>query len=654
MGGTPMTDGTTLFLCRCGTNVADFVDLEAVQAWAQEEAHADHVCIHDYLCAPAGKAFIETTLKEQGSRRAVMAACSPKLHQKTFEECGGNAGLNPAQVSMANIREQCAWVTPDKEKAKIKARQLIRAALDRSALHLDLPRQRMECNTDFVVIGGGIAGIEAALQAAEAGRKVTIFEKEISLGGEMIKVEELAPSGECSPCLLAPRLSEVRENPNITVITGATVTDVIGFFGNFTVKARKKARYVTDDCIGCEACFEPCPVEVQSTFHLGMGTHKAIHTLFPGSVPAAAAIEREHCLKLNGIECEACVENCPFGALDFAQTDETVEVQCGAVVVAVGAEVHVPSDLARLGLDGKSDIYTYAEFERLTCSNGPTQASLVKRDGTAPSRIAVLHCAGSLCADGLAYCSGVCCTNALMVGDTVRKQLPEAIVTNIHDRLMLPGRDAEAFLLHQTSEGTRMIECRELDKVRIEPQASGEIVILVPGRDALTVDMVVLSTGFVAGQRARELSVLINAEQDSHGFLRSDHPILNITGSVIDGVSLAGSCLQPSHAPQSITSAQAAVGRSLSRLVPGRTIELETMVSRIDAAHCAGCKMCVATCPYKAIGFDRETRKSKVNEAVCRGCGTCAATCPGNAITAVHFTNEQLIAEVKGVLHERV
>jgi len=646
-----MADRTTLFLCRCGTNVADFVDLEALQKWALQSADVDHVSIHDFLCAPAGKEFIEATLKEHGSVRAVMAACSPKLHLKTFEECATNVGLNQAQVCMANIREQCAWVTPDKEEATDKARTLIQAALNRSALQTDLPRQSMECNTDFVVIGGGIAGIEAALQAAEAGRKVVIFEKEISLGGEMIKVEELAPMSECAPCLLAPRLSAIREHANITVISNATVTEVVGFYGNFTVVARQKARFITDDCIGCEACFEPCPVDMTSSFHLGMGTHKAVYTLFPGSVPAAAAIDADHCLHLQGKECQACVENCPFGAVDFTQQDEIVEVKCGAVVIAIGAEVHVPKDIPRLALDGRTNVYTYAEFERLTCSNGPTQAALKLRNGQSPSSVAVLHCAGSLCSDGLAYCSGVCCANALMAGETIRKELGHAVVYNIHDRLVFPGPETERFLQHQIHAGTQMIACRELNKIRLEEIASGEVALHIPGREDLVVDMVVLSTGFVPGEKAREFAAMLNAELDLRGFLKCDHPILNATGSVIDGVALAGSCLQPSHAVQSVTMAQAAVGRALSRLVPGRTIDLETMVSHIDPDRCAGCQMCGSTCPYKAIRFDRASMRSIVNEAICRGCGTCAATCPSNAITARHFTNEQLIAEVKGVLH---
>ncbi|MCB9496160.1 MAG: CoB--CoM heterodisulfide reductase iron-sulfur subunit A family protein [Fibrobacteria bacterium] len=646
-----MAHKTTLFLCRCGTNVADFIDLDALRTWARETGSVDEVTIHDFLCAPAGKQFIEDTLRENGSSRAVMAACSPKLQLKTFEECADHVGLNQTRVSMANIREQCAWVTPDKEQATLKARSLIQAALNRSQLHEDLPRQRMEINADFVVIGGGIAGIEAALQAAEAGRKVVIFEKETSLGGELIKVEELAPTSECAPCLLAPRLSEIRENPDITVVTNATVTDVLGFFGNFTVIARKKARFITDDCIGCEACFEPCPVDMSSPFHLGLGTHKAVYALFPGSVPAAAAIDPDHCLHFKGEDCQACVDNCPFGAVDFSQLDETVEVKSGAVIVAIGAEVHVPKDIPRLALDGVTNVYTYAEFERLTCSNGPTQAELRTRDGSQPNEVAVLHCAGSLCSDGLSYCSGVCCTNALMAGETIRKQIPEAIVHNIHDRLVFPGSETEGFLRRQIQEGTRMIECRDLDRIRLEGLPSGKVAIHFPDREDLVVDMAILSTGFVPGEKAREFSRLLNTELDPHGFLKSDHAILNATGSTIDGISLAGSCLQPSHATRSVTTAQAAVGRSLSRLVPGRTIELETMVSYIDPDHCAGCRMCASTCPYKAIAFDRTAKRSVVNEAICRGCGTCAATCPSNAITARHFTNDQLIAEVKGVLH---
>jgi len=647
-----MAKGSAVFLCRCGGNVSDHLDLEALEAWVREQEGVGSVGIHDYLCAPTGKEYVAQTLRETGAEHAVVAACSPRLHQKTFEDCAAEAGLNGGRICMANIREHCAWVTPDPAEAQQKARRLVKAALRRVPLNVELVRPRMEVRTDVAVIGGGIAGIEAALQAAEAGRKVTLVEKEISLGGEMIKVEELAPLGECSPCLLAPRLSEVREHPDITVVSGATVTDILGFSGNFTVVARRKARYVTDACIGCEGCFEPCPVSIASPFHLGMGERKAIHTLFPGSEPLAAAIDDQSCLHFQGEECTACVENCPFEAIDFAQTDETVEIPCGAVVLAIGAEVHVPSDLARLGWDGRRNVLTHAEMERLAASNGPTGKALRGRDGSEPSSVAILHCAGSLCEGGLGYCSGVCCVNALGAAETIHHLLPEAVVWNVHDRLVLPGAAAEHLHAKVQAQGARLVRCLDLERVRVEDLPDGRLAVRLPdGQADLEVDMVVLATGLKPGASTRAFAERLNLDLDANGFFKSDHAVLNPTGSVVEGIHVAGSCLRPAHAPESIVMAQAAVGRILSRMVPGRTVELEALVSRIDPARCSGCRLCVSSCPYKAIGWNAEDRVSVVNEALCRGCGTCASTCPSSAIESVQFTDAQILEEVKGVLH---
>lgn len=647
-----MAKGSAVFLCRCGGNVSDHLDLEALEVWVRQQEGVESVGIHDYLCAPTGKEFVSQTLREGAAAQAVVAACSPRLHQKTFEDCVSEAGINGGRVCMANVREHCAWVTPDPQQALEKAKQLVKAALRRVPLNVDLVRPRMEVRTDVVVIGGGIAGIEAALQAAEAGRQVTLVEKEISLGGEMIKVEELAPLGECSPCLLAPRLSEVREHPSITVVSGATVTDILGFSGNFTVVARRKARYVTDACIGCEGCFEPCPVSVTSPFHLGMGERKAIFTLFPGSEPLAAAIDDQACLHLSGQECNACVENCPFEAIDFTQQDEILEIPCGAVVLAIGAEVHVPSDIARLGWDGRRNVLTHAEMERLAASNGPTGKALRTRDGREPATVAILHCAGSLCEGGLDYCSGVCCVNALGVAETVHHLLPQANVWNIHDRLVLPGAASENLRTKVQSQGATLVRCAHLDQVRIEDLPDGRLVVRLPdGLDDLEVDLVVLATGLKPGAATRAFATRLNLDLDVDGFFKSDHAVLNKTGSVVEGIHVAGSCVRPAHAPESIVMAQAAVGRILSRLVPGRTVELEALVSRIDPNRCSGCRLCVSSCPYKAIGWNAQDRVSVVNEALCRGCGTCASTCPSGAIESVQFTDAQILEEVKGVLH---
>jgi heterodisulfide reductase subunit A len=311
-------------------------------------------------------------------------------------------------------------VTRDKALATEKAKALISAAVNRGRLAEALQRRSMEVNADVLVIGGGIAGIEAALLAARAGRKVYLVEREISLGGTVIKTEQVAPNLECSPCLLAPRLALVKEHPNIRVITNAEVIQLLGFYGNFSAKIIKKARFVEDNCIGCEECFPPCPVTISSDFHLGLGKVKAIYTLFPGSVPAAAAIDRASCLHFSGESCVKCVEACPFKSINFEQRDELIEVNIGAVVVATGYADGDVSQFDRLDHGKIDNVYTLPEFERLASSNGPTRGVIQLRDGGKPSSVAVIHCAGSLTENGVPYCSGSCCTQAVKVGMLVR------------------------------------------------------------------------------------------------------------------------------------------------------------------------------------------------------------------------------------------
>lgn len=639
-----------LFLCRCGANIADFVDLPQLESWAKERGDLCFVETHDLLCSPAGKTFVEDTIRAHSPDTVVVAACSPKMHEKTFGDAAQNAGLNMARVAMANVREQCAWVTADKAQATRKAQSLIAAGIARAARQEDLEPRFMECLTDLVVIGGGIAGMEAALAGANAGRTVTIIEREISLGGSLIKTEEVAPAMECSPCLLAPRLAQIKEHPNIRVVTQAEVTDVIGFYGNFTVRARRKARYVKESCIGCEMCFEVCPASVTSAFHLGLGQHKAVYTAFPGSVPAAAAIDRSACLHFTDQSCDACVSVCPFGSIDFEDQDEDLEFKAGAVIVATGYDTVDPTGIGRLGFGVIDDVYDMPQFERIASSNGPYGGEIRLRDGRTPGSLAVIHCVGSLCADGLPYCSGICCTLAAKAGELFRKKIPGATVTSIHDRLVFDGPAANRFFRRQIEEGTKFLRVWDLCSVSVERTPQG-LRVSANGMEPITVDMVVLATGMIAHPTNAALAGLCNTEVDAFGFLKPDHGVLHATGTTIDGIYAAGCVSSPCDSATAVSRAHAAVGHALSRLVPGRQIELEVLTCSIDAERCAGCKLCVAVCPYKAIAYDREKAVSVITEAICRGCGTCAATCPAGAASAKHFTDTQIYAELGGVLH---
>jgi heterodisulfide reductase subunit A2 len=640
-----------LFLCKCGANIADIIDLQEVRSKFSGNNKIMLVETHDLLCSPAGKKSMQQTLLKNKPDVVVVAACSPKTHEKTFQAVLTDSGMNMAKIQMANIREQSAWVTVDKKEAVEKAIALINAAVERAVLHTDLQQRAMECLTDIVIIGGGIAGIEAALMAANAGRKVTIIEKEISLGGSVIKMEEVAPNMECAPCLLAPRLSAIRDNKNIRVISNAKVTDILGFFGNFKVKARRMARYVKESCIGCEACFEVCPVNIKSDFQLGLGSQKAISTLFAGSVPAAAAIDRANCLHFTNGSCNACVAACPFQSIDFDDKDEEIEVEAGAVIVASGYNTVNPSDIPELGYGKIDNVYTMPEFERLASSNGPCNGEIRMKNGNQPKSAAIIHCAGSLSEKGLPYCSGVCCMTAVKAAELLRKKSPGVQVYSIHDRLVFNGPEQNSFFEKQKRDGARFIRTLQLPGVLVTQKSGG---IEVSGSDfkPIVVDMVILSTGMTPPDDNKMLAGIINADLDESGFFKADHPILHAVGSSIDGVYAAGCCASPCDISTAITRSQAATGDALAKLIPGRKIELEVMTSCIDEEKCAGCKLCIAVCPYKAVTFDEQKKISIINEAICRGCGTCAATCPGGAASARHFSDKQIMAEIGGLLNE--
>ncbi len=645
-----MQKKSLLFLCKCGANISSFVDLDKVSDWASKADHIDLVESHNLLCSPDGKKFFQEMLKRKKPDTVVVAACSPKMHEKTFQYLAESADLNMSYIQMANIREHCAWVTQDKNEATIKSIELINAAAKRSFEAEPLKKMTMPVNTDMVVIGGGIAGIEAALSAAKADRKVYLVEKEISLGGAVIKTEDIAPSMECSPCLLAPRLSAVRSNPNITVITNAEVNEVKGFYGNFTVKIHKKARYVEESCIGCESCFEVCPVDVKSAFHLNMGTEKAIHTLFPGSVPAAAAIHQESCLHFVDNSCNACMEACPFGSINFNQKDEDIEVTAGAIIIATGFAAGDIAGIKNLKYGAIENIYTSSEFERLVCSNGPSKGELKLKNGEKPEKIAVIHCAGSMREDALPYCSGICCVEAAKVGMLVRKQLPDVQIVNIYQELVFPNPRDFSFYKQQCAAGTHFLKSDNIASVQLSEE-KGRIRVMAHGIDPVEVDLVVLSTGLQPSESAGKLAEILNIDLEKDGFFKADHALLHATGASLDGIYIAGCAKGPVNVSDAVVTAHAAIGDALSKLVPGREIELEIMTACIDPDKCGGCKLCITTCPYKAISYNADKYISIVNEAICRGCGTCVAQCPSGAAKAKHFTDNQIYAEIGGLIY---
>lgn len=647
-----MSESIVVFLCRCADNVSATVDLEAVAERAAALPGVGSVGTHELLCGPDGKAFVAEELRRRGATRAVVAACSIREHEPTFQGCMVAAGLSPYLLAMTNIREHCAWATPEREAATRKAAAMVVAAVER-VRHLEpLEAESVSVNPDVLVIGGGVAGMEAALLAAQAGRKVTLVERSPSIGGRAAAFEDVAPSLECAPCMLAPRLSAVASAPEIELMTCAEVVEVKGYLGAFRATVEKRARWIDPAaCLACDECYPACPVEVPSELDLGMRTRKAIYKAFPGAVPNIVAIDREACLRSKGEECTACRDACPLEAVVYDQQDERVEVEAGALVVATGFSPHEPEALARLGHGALPDVVTLPELERLLASDGPTNGRPTKADGEHPRRIAVLHCVGR---KELGYCSGLCCATALKTSLLANKHGGAAEVVHVHDDLVLRGPEDWALRARAVDKGgARLVRVPDVEAVRLEKAEGGGYRLLLPEGSpeaAVEADMVVLATGLAPSPTTRAIAEALELRAGPGGFLEPDHHFLRPAQSSLEGVSMAGCVAGPRNVAESVAHAQAAAASTLARIQPGRTMALEPVRAAIDDDRCCGCLVCVAVCPYKANEVDEASGRPRTSAVLCKGCGTCVAACPSGAAAARHFGDGAILAEIKGVL----
>jgi len=642
-----------VFVCECGPNIAEMVDVDHLTGWSRGLPGVTHALRVPLLCSEEGKRLMAEKIRELGLERVAVAACSPREHEHTFRGVCTAAGINPYMMQIANIREQCAWVSGDRAGATRKAESLVRAAVRRVAAHVPLETPRMDVEGTVLVVGAGVAGIEAALTAAQKGRKVVVVEKSPSVGGSANRYEEVYPALECGSCMLEPKLDHLLHSPDITVLTGAEIVDVVGFFGNYTVKVHRKARYIDpSSCYGCDGCIQACPVTgVPDEFTLGIGTRKAIHFTYPGALPNVPLIDPRSCLRFQGQECSACAAACPFGAVVFDQKDEVLELKVGGVVLAPGFSMFDATRIPNLGYGRYPDIYTSMEFEILLGSGGPTGGKLVTRDGRTPRSIAFVHCVGSRNVNHAPYCSGTCCTYTMKFAHLARKKLPDAAIIDIHSQLSMPGKGYMHLFNELQHDGVRFLRTSDTNEVNVRFM-DGTYVLEVPGAapERVEADMVVLSAAMMPAADTARLAELFGVSLDRTGYFQEEHGRLAAVSSNIEGVQIAGAARGPADIQGSVVQGAAAAGKLLHKLVPGEQVELEAMVAWSDADLCGGCKMCVSMCPYKAVRYDSDKKLSVVTEALCRGCGTCVSACPGGAMKSRHFATNQLFAEIEGLM----
>lgn len=648
-----------VYVCHCGTNIAGVVDVEQVAKWAGE--HPNVVCARDYkfMCSSLGQELIEQDIKEHNLTRIVVAACSPHMHEKTFRGATQRGGLNPFLFEMANIREHNSWATNDKEMATHKAKALVNAAIERVIHHQSLEPLPVEINSNTLIVGGGIAGISAALELANAGYHVYLVEREPSIGGHMAQLDKTFPTLDCSACILTPKMVDVGQHPNITLWSWSEVENVSGYIGNFTVTVRKKARYVNEDlCTGCGICEEKCPRKViDEVFEAGLSYRKAIYRPFPQAVPKYPVLDPENCTYFERGKCKACQILCPTGAIDFEQQDQLIQIQVGNIILATGYDLFDARRIVQYGYGRLANVFSSLEFERMVNAAGPTGGKIVLRDGvTPPKSVGIIHCVGSRDKNYNEYCSKVCCMYSLKFAHLIHERLPDAEVYNFYIDMRTPGKGYEEFYHRLLDEGTHFIRGRvaEVTDAARKPGEEGKLIIqvedtLIGKQRRIPVDMVILSAGIEAREDSKETAKMFGLGCDFNGFFVERHPKLDPVATMTEGVFIAGACQGPKDIPDSVAQGAAAAARVASLISQG-TIMMEPVRARIDPDSCSGCRICNNLCPYNAIVFHEDEKVSEVITALCQGCGTCVAACPSSAITGAHFTNQQVLSEIEGIL----
>ncbi|MGQ9538450.1 MAG: FAD-dependent oxidoreductase, partial [Candidatus Bathycorpusculaceae bacterium] len=646
-----------VFICHCGLNIAGVIDIKELVEFAKTLPDVVYVKENRYTCADPGQEEIRKGIKEHRLNRVVVAACSPRMHEPTFRRTVSEAGLNPFLFEMANIREFSSWCHPSTPKeATEKAKELIKMAVAKARLLMPLQTIEVPVTNKALVIGGGIAGMNAALDLAEMGFKVYLLEKGESIGGHMAQLDKTFPTLDCSICIEGPKMVDVGRHPNIEIISYADLLSVSGFIGNFRVRIRKNPRYViAENCTGCGECKDVCPIEYPNEWDMGLGVRKAISVPFDQAVPLVYAINRDYC-----IECYKCVDACGARqAINFDQKPEEIELEVGAIIVATGYDIYLPYDNQLFGYGKYTNVITSLEFERLILAAGPTGGKVVRAsDGQKPHSVAFVQCVGSRDVNKYPYCSNFCCMYTLKHVVQLKEKYKEDMEVYVFYMDMRTNfKGFEEFYQRARELGVNFIRGR-VSRIFEVPETKN---LIIHAEDAnlgmpieIEADMVVLATAAIPKKGTEEVSRILNLTRGADGFFMESHPKLKPLDAPTDGIFLAGACQGPKDIPYSVSQGCGAAARAATVLSKPKW-KIEPIIAVVDPSKCRNvttkCGICAERCPYGAIKAE-EKQPAQVITAMCHGCGTCVAECPADAITQMHFTDAQILAQLRVALEK--
>ncbi len=655
-----------VFICWCGSNIAATVDVKKVAEVISHEQGVVLSANYQYMCSENGQQLVRQAIREHNLTGIVVGACSPRMHEATFRKAAAAEGLNPYMVEIANIREHCSWIHKDMEEATEKAVVLVRTAIAKVKLNAPLMEGESPVVKRALVIGGGIAGIQAALDIAEAGFEVDIVEKNATIGGRMAQIDKTFPTLDCSACILTPKMVDCAQHEKIDILTYSEVEEVKGFVGNFSVKIRKKARYVDETkCTGCKICMDKCPSKKGlNEFNMNLNTRPAIYIPFAQAIPNVAVIDPEQCIKLKTGKCGICQKFCGVGAINYEQKDEFIDRQYGAIVVATGFKPINIDSFNEFGYTDNKDVITSLELERLMNAAGPTNGVLLRpSDGEHPKVITFIQCVGSRDTSGCGkpYCSKICCMYTAKHAMLIREKYPDTQVHVFYIDVRTPGKNYDEFF-------RRAVEQYGVDYIKgmVGKVYNENGKLMVQGsnlidNEQITIesDLVVLAAAIEPEPAVRKIATLLTASIDTNNFLTESHAKLRPVESPTAGVYLAGVCQGPKDIPETVSQASACAAKVIGLLVKDK-LKTNACTATPDEMMCNGCSQCANVCAYGAITYvDKEfrlgggktevRRVASVNPAVCQGCGACTVTCPSGAMDLKGFSSKQIMSEVEAI-----
>jgi heterodisulfide reductase subunit A len=648
-----------VFLCTCGDTISDVLNYKELTAFTETLPNVKHVELRSDWCQKDTLKSLTETISTKKLDRLVIAACSPHLFGQRFYEAAEKAGITRGQITFANIREHCAWVHKENPKgATAKAKRLIRAAIFRVAAQSPIETKTFPVTQEVLVLGAGIAGIQASLDLANRGIKVHLVDKEPTIGGHMAVLNKTYPTLDCSICILGPKMAEAATHPNIVLYPYTELVDAEHTGKDWVLTLKKKATYVDwDKCTGCMQCTEKCPTRVVDDWSWGIAERRAIYMPFSQSVPRKCTIDADHCKMITEGKCGVCAKICPADAIDYDMKDELVKVQVGSVILATGFKEFDPSVVPELHFAENPNVITQMQFVRMMDSVGPFGGKLeMPSNGQKPENIVMIQCVGSRDERYSWQCSSYCCMAAIKHAELAKLEYdPDIDITILARDIRAGGKGFEEFFVHARDEYDIHCIYREGD-LEVIPKDGKTIVNYIDpyGKShSLTADLVVLSCAMTPSPGTEKIAEMFGVPLGELGFFEALDEKVALARTNVNGVYLAGTCHGPKDIPESVEQAGAAAEEA-SVWLATQAISKELDVAVVNKDLCNGCGLCIPACPSQAISFAEDGYCVFVDEVRCQACGECMAICPVAAIGPLNTNPTVIDAAIKGLVENSI